>query len=435
VSGRRDAVAAFWDEVVRNALAGGEPHRDVPSLKRWFSGYRGAGRGTVSVDASPEPYIGPLATRLGTPRLIALGLNPGPADLRFQGRSGVFAREHERVGGFSAWAVTEPYVRDPWRAAHGRNRYHENLRAFAQSWLDDPTVRSRDVLVFELYPWHCDAATSAMAPDPDLIEEFVWQPIAETGLPEVIAVGSDWQRVAERLGLPQTKLDVQFTDRTRRARAFELPSGQRLVVTWHQASNSPPNALDARALSNALRGSSTVLPSSRLPRNAAAPVPPTAPPTPRNAARPARRHPCDPFWAQLTARLNRERPTWKLGTPNRNDYPLFSPMPGARIKCNFSRDGLRVELLLQSNDRAKNLARLAVLTNHLPELQAAFGPATRLRPEPLAGKTQARLAAYHRGAIDEQNEWHTYLDWFIDTVTQLSQALAAASAIPATWPR
>jgi hypothetical protein len=62
----------------------------------------------VNVNASPEPYIGPLATRFGVPRLIALGLNPGPADLHFQGRGGVFAREYERLGGFSAWAVTEP---------------------------------------------------------------------------------------------------------------------------------------------------------------------------------------------------------------------------------------------------------------------------------------------------------------------------------------
>ena len=166
----------------------------------------------------------------------------------------MFAREYERLGGFSAWAVTEPYLRDPWWAAKGRNRYHENLRTFARRWLDDPSVRSRDVLVFELYPWHSDAATAAMAPDADLIDEFIWRPIFEIDVEEVIAIGADWQRAAERLGLPEHRLEVSFTDRTRRARSFELSSGQRLVVSWHQASNSPPNALDARALRQALRG-------------------------------------------------------------------------------------------------------------------------------------------------------------------------------------
>jgi hypothetical protein len=342
----------------------------------------------------------------------------------------VFARDYERLGGFSGWAVSEPYLRDPWRAAHGRNRYHENLRAFARNWLDDPAVRSRDVLVFELYPWHSDAATAAMAPEPDLIDEFVWAPIAELDLNEVIAVGSDWQRVAERLGLRELPLDVAFTDRTRRARAFELPSGQRLAVTWHQASNSPPNAYDARALRRGMSMSAT----SALPISAPPKADEDAPSIDRRQP-PVRRHPCEPFWSQFTDRLQLEQPRWNVGTPSRNDYPLFSPLPGARIKCNFSRDGLRVELLLQSTDPAQNLARLAVLRNHLPELQTAFGQSSRLIVEPLEGKTQARLAAYCRGSIADQSNWPTYLDWFAETAAALNTALDAVPAIAATWPR
>jgi hypothetical protein len=48
----------------------------VDVLRRWFDGYRGSGRGVVSTEASPEPYIGPLRTSHGNPRLVALGLNP-----------------------------------------------------------------------------------------------------------------------------------------------------------------------------------------------------------------------------------------------------------------------------------------------------------------------------------------------------------------------
>jgi hypothetical protein len=162
----------------------------------------------VNTAASPEPYIGPLRVDHGMPRLVALGLNPGRADISFQGPGGMFASEYEQLGGFSAWAVTEPYLREPWRRAKGRNRYHENLRSFARCWLEDPSIRSRDVLVFELYPWHSDAATAAMAPDADLIDEFIWRPIFEVDVDEAIAIGSDWQRVAERLALAGTIDDV-----------------------------------------------------------------------------------------------------------------------------------------------------------------------------------------------------------------------------------
>ncbi len=343
MAGRRDAVAAFWDEVVRDTLAGGEPHGTEPALRRWFAGYRGAGRGAVTVDATPEPYIGPLATHHGRPRLVALGLNPGPADLRFQGRGGVFAEEYERLGGFSNCAATEPYLRDPWRAAHGRNRYHDNLKMFARTWVDDPALRSRDVLVLELYPWHSDRTTATIAPPMELIDEFVWQPIAELDLPEVIAIGSAWQLVAQHLGLSERPLEVDFTDRTRRARAFELPSGQRLAVTWHQASNSPPNSADARALRRALRRRNAAAPPHARTTNARPASRARGAPAAGTSARFSRRHPCEPFWIQLRARLERERPSWRLGRPNRNDFPLFSPLPGARLKCNFSRDGLRVD--------------------------------------------------------------------------------------------
>lgn len=430
MAGRRDAVADFWDEVVRDALAGGEPHRADPALRRWFAGYRGAGRGAVTLEATPEPYIGPLATRHGTPRLIALGLNPGPADLRFQGPGGVFAGEYERLGGFSNWAVTEPYLRDPWRSRHGRNRYHENLRVFARTWVDDPALRSRDVLVLELYPWHSDRATATLAPATDLIDEFVWEPLAEINLPEVIAIGADWQRVAHQLGLSEHPLDIEFTDRTRRARLFELPSGQRLAVTWHQASNSPPNHIDSLALRRALGG----IPVHASPRKVGPPSKDPQAPVERTTAPSARRHPCEPFWIQLSARLEHERPTWSLGRPKRNDFPLFSPLPGARIKCNFSRDGLRVELLLQSVDRRTNAQRLNVLTDNLRDLQAALGPPELLRPEPLEGKTQARIAVYRPGSIDNQDQWQTYQDWFLEIATRLDDALRSLPAIGSAWP-
>jgi hypothetical protein len=249
IGSARDRVAAFWDQAIAQFMSGAMPHRLNADLGRWFDGFKGTGRGVVCPDASPEPYIGPLHSRYGEPRFVVLGLNPGPPDLSFQGVGGRLAAEVETWGRFSAWAVTEPYLRDPWHAAHGRNRYHENLRLFARRWLDDPRLASRDVLAMELYHWHSDAVTAPMLPDVDLIEEFIWSPIAELAIGEVMAVGAAWRRIADKLALKEIALgEPTFSDRTRQARSFELPSGQRLLVTWHQASNAPPNALDVASL-------------------------------------------------------------------------------------------------------------------------------------------------------------------------------------------
>jgi hypothetical protein len=123
-----------------------------------------------------------------------------------------------------------------------------------------------------------------------------------------------------------------------------------------------------------------------------------------------------------------------LGTPRGNDYPLASPLPGTRIKCNFSRNGLRVELLLHSTDRRMNLHRLEVLVRYLPDLQDLLDSNTIVYSEPLDGRTQARIATYRVGTIAEQRSWPMFLDWFQTTAIALDHALRAIPAIRAEWP-
>jgi hypothetical protein len=261
----------------------------------------------------------------------------------------------------------------------------------------------------------------------------VWRPIAETEVEEVFAIGAPWQRVAQKLELPERTLDVAFSDRTRRARAFGLPSGQQLIVTWHQASNHPPNASDVQALKRALGRAGQPHPSMPIPDRE---PPPPAARTPRRDERSASASADSfrPFWAQLTQRLQRERPSWRLGTPNGNDYPLVSPLPGARIKCNFPRQGLRVGLLLQSRDRTTNLRRLDLLIQSLSELQRALGRESILVPETLPTRTQARLAAYRPGTLDAQRDWPVFLDWFTSVSVSLEHALRTTPTIRGQWP-
>lgn len=257
---QRHRVARFWDDVVNTFFAGGVPHLEVPELRRWFGAYAAIGRGAVAADAFPEPYIGPLAPEVGQPRVVALGLNPGEVDLAFQGRDGIFSKEMRERGGFSRWAVTAPYLREPWRSAHHHNRYHAGLHNFARQWLDDPSCRSEEILVFELFPWHSDKVTRRMRPDPELVDRFVWGPLSEVEAEVIFAFGKEWGGLAERIGLPEQRHAVHFSVPTRQLRVFQLHSGQQLAVVWQPGYSGPPGPTDVAALRTGL---SSVAPTRR----------------------------------------------------------------------------------------------------------------------------------------------------------------------------
>jgi hypothetical protein len=124
-----------------------------------------------------------------------------------------------------------------------------------------------------------------------------------------------------------------------------------------------------------------------------------------------------------------------VGSPNRNDLPVFSPLPATRLKCNFSRHGLRVELLLESTDRNENSRRLELLSSSLSALQREFGASSTLALERLDDRTQARLATYLAGGIAEQARWPEFVDWFVDTVPRLTDAITAVPALRERWSR
>ena len=54
---------------MRDTLAGGEPYRTDPPLRRSFAGYRGAGDGAVMIDATPEPTSDRLPPAMARPGL------------------------------------------------------------------------------------------------------------------------------------------------------------------------------------------------------------------------------------------------------------------------------------------------------------------------------------------------------------------------------
>lgn len=231
-----NAAVAAWDECVAAWLDGRPELSDA--LERWYRSYSGA----VSAEAMPEPWIGSFRR----PRLAMLGLNPGQADLDFQGIRGRFADEIRRLGSFSRWAGTDPYGSEAWEKRNGVNVYRRARLRFAQRWTQDETVAGRDLLIVELYPWHSKRVTATMKPPADVLDTYVWGPLAETDLPLIFAFGARWAKICDNLNLvPEHRwgpggkaFESEVPSRT--VVIYQVSARQRVVVCWQQGYAGPP---------------------------------------------------------------------------------------------------------------------------------------------------------------------------------------------------
>ncbi|MBM0229487.1 hypothetical protein JNW87_32480 [Micromonospora sp. ATA51] len=153
----------------------------------------------------------------------------------------------------------------------GRNQYYQDRLEFTRRWLQEPSADHRDLLIFECYPWHSKSIRAPLEPPPEVIEEFVWQPIAELPVQDVFAFGRPWDDVAQALGLREAgKLGFGGTDYesvvpSRAVRMYSLPSGQRLVVEWHAGSARPPSEKETALLRDTLVGAVSDVPSENPP--------------------------------------------------------------------------------------------------------------------------------------------------------------------------
>lgn len=210
----------------------------------------------VEWEAFPEPYVGPLDRR---PHAVFLALNPGRSSPEMQSAKGVLANEIRRLGSYRAWAASWPFLRDIWIRHKGRNRHHASRLEFMRSWLDQPELCARDMLGFELYPWHSTRVTAPMRPDPGVIREFVFAPIEELGAPPIFAFGAPWFSMLEdhlrlpvitRLGIGGRPYPTRVRDRA--AIVFSLPSGAVVIAVKQRGYVGPPSASETLVLREAL---------------------------------------------------------------------------------------------------------------------------------------------------------------------------------------
>jgi len=251
--GSREAVARFWDEVINQFLEGGFPL--PPPLDRWITAYEGAGEGLVDRDALPEPYSGPI---LGDARAVVLGLNPGIPFPEFQYRDGIIAKEIRACGSYREVVRTGFVNREPWLSRLGAVTYHTSRVRLMQRWNDDPTLGDEHLLTFELFPWHSKRIRGAMRPAPDIIEEMVFAPIAETGVRHVFAFGAEWFRVLDGLGMRRIltlgRGGEAYPTRkpSRTVTLFEGPGDFVVIAEKHEGSAGPPSASEIELLREAL---------------------------------------------------------------------------------------------------------------------------------------------------------------------------------------
>jgi hypothetical protein len=145
-----------------------------------------------------------------------------------------------------------------WTRAKGRNRYGSARFKFARTWLGDPTLEDRDLVTFELYPWHSKGVTGLMRPPDDILDTFVWRPLADLPVRDVFAFGAEWARALKRLGMtPVDHLgrggrDWGSTVPSRTVLVYITPSRQRLIVAAHTGSAGPPRAEETERLRDAL---------------------------------------------------------------------------------------------------------------------------------------------------------------------------------------
>lgn len=185
---------------------------------------------------------------------MILGLNLGQACLDFQGRNGIFAREIRERGSYSDWAATSRYLGEEWLRVYGRIRYVDSRLRFAREWLQDQAFAADQLLTLELYPWHSARVTAPIRPPAEIIEEFVWEPLADIDVELVFAFGKPWLGVCDVLGLREVGrwgrggVDLGSPVASRAAVAFALPSGQCVVVSWQSGYAGPPGSEDALRL-------------------------------------------------------------------------------------------------------------------------------------------------------------------------------------------
>jgi hypothetical protein len=130
------------------------------------------------------------------------------------------------------------------------------------------------------------------------------------------------------------------------------------------------------------------------------------------------------FWTQYLARVNNEYPSWTSSNkaPAANWINLKSGAANVGLGVNFSLKGLRSEIYFGDANAEVNARRFEFLRSQKERFEQDFG--SQLSWEPLEDRIACRIAFYGSGSIEDRDQWESYIDWFIDSQSELRKALA-----------
>lgn len=247
--GRKEA-SDTWDDLIAHWLVGDVTPRDYAAdMARWRASYAGGGNGAVNLDHYPDPFVGDLRGLATQPRLVVLGLNPGVGYDVLQSRQGLWSKRI-RTEGYSRCFKRSP-AEDPegWLEVRkslgkGNSPYWSRLIGFTKRWLGDPRANVSDILNMELYPWHSNSLTAGINAPADIVRRYVFDPLSQVDVSDLFAFGAPWFGVAARLALrplaAQRRIIGADDPSHWKVAIYELPSGQRLIVSSTAGSAGPP---------------------------------------------------------------------------------------------------------------------------------------------------------------------------------------------------
>ncbi len=126
------------------------------------------------------------------------------------------------------------------------------------------------------------------------------------------------------------------------------------------------------------------------------------------------------FWSMLLEDLRERHADWvgRINPPSVNWVGFSSAIPNTKWAVSFARGRpLRTELYFDNDD----LGIYGQLKTRRDTLENAVG--SELTWEDIPAKTACRISLYRPGSIEREDEYPTYVDWFIKSLERLRSAV------------
>ena len=134
------------------------------------------------------------------------------------------------------------------------------------------------------------------------------------------------------------------------------------------------------------------------------------------------------FWTAFLKRLHEEHPDWPTRAKPRRDtwFSMSSGLSGTTVSTTFG-PRLRAEITVGRGDAETNTSLFEDLLARKEEIEKRFGD--ELSWESLPPLSGCRIATYYPGPgrIEERDLWDEYMEWFLESLARLKNALPERS--------